>query len=240
MIAESKTNRALLASVNALSAQDTFGVFKISRLNQLSDIKAHGAMLGATLAFDASACISGKMKRRQAKRVANLSPKNHKGRHPANSVARATPARNKRNRDEERKHRVVNHIAKSVRDGNAVLGLIKEVNAVVSTCEECGKSDRKNPRGPDCLLYPIARLFEALVVDRRKHFLKSCTRTRPAAPCATQHHRAKKHHCEDDKTAIDQSFRCAFKNQDWRGVKKRDGKQKLSQGGSSIRVVACG
>ncbi len=198
MIAESKTNCALLASVNALSAQDTFGVFKISRLNQLSDIKAHGAVLGATLAFDASACISGKMKRRQAKRVANLSPKNHKGRHPTNSVARAAPARKKRNRDEERKHRVVNHIAKSVRDGNAVLGLIKEVNAVVSTCEECGKCDRKNPRNPDCPFYPIARLFEALVVDRRKHFLKSCTRTRPAAPRATQHHCAKKHHREND------------------------------------------
>jgi len=30
-----------------------------------------------------------------------------------------------------------------------------------------------------------------------------------------------KHHRENDKTAIDQSFRCAFKNQDWREVKKR-------------------
>ena len=63
MIAESKTNRALLASVNALSAQDTFGVFKGSRLNQLRNIKAHGAMLGATLAFDASACISAALSR---------------------------------------------------------------------------------------------------------------------------------------------------------------------------------
>jgi len=112
MIAESKTSDALLASGNALSAQDTFGMFKVSRLNYLSNIKAYGAMLGAALAFDASVCISGRMKRRQAKAVANLSPKNHKRRHPTNSVARAAPARNKRNRNEERKHRVVNHIAK--------------------------------------------------------------------------------------------------------------------------------